>query len=162
MYVVCVYCIWKSILCLYLVADCNLLDQRRLELNSAEMRTKHGFSPQKFQMAEIVMQSGRDSWKQIQPKVPVVSPGFEMLAQCSKCRTMLSNQPFWSQLCTVILPLTVQYCTVVMYTCQLQWCSRFNCSLRLQKCQIQLVMLFYHTRYVLHWAEPDLEYVWHP
>ena len=108
MYVVCVYCIWKSILCLLQVADCNLLDQRRLELNSAEMRTKHGFSLQKFQMAEIVMQSDRDGCRQIQPKVPVVSPGFEMLAQCSKCWTMLSNQPFWSQLCTVILPLTVQ------------------------------------------------------
>ena len=37
-----------------LAADCNLLDQPRLELNSAKMRTKHDFSLQKFQMAEIV------------------------------------------------------------------------------------------------------------
>ena len=110
-----------------LAADCNLLDQPSLGLNLAKMRMKHDKSFSPLTKLLLLVQDGLESCTQIQCMIYVVrrqKAAFEMLVQCSKCRTMLSNQPFWSQLCTA----TPAFNSVVMYTCQLQWCLTLNCS----------------------------------
>ena len=79
-----------------LSADCNLLDQPRLELNSAEMRTKHDFSPQKFQMVEIDADKCKlaeilaDKYN-LKPLLPAY------ISHCCPVQQMsdnMSNQPF--------------------------------------------------------------------